>query len=437
MQPPSIDELEIEFGTAILSDLTGQSLTRNRQPVRLFDQTKHSSEYFFRADEQGKPYIQNFQEGKRYYPITAYCQTYGVDYTAAVSELGQRYLYIADISSVKPRSRVDRPSVLPTPPVDYLSRALYQKCQSRFERNGFYVYLAKLFDPSMAHALFAIYQLGTSRRWLFEGSLATCFPQVDLEGNLRQVKVVPFHPLTGRRAKAHQPAYRLNTRLNQYEPDESEKVWFAGRSFAGSDTANLQQCYFGEHLLGEQPEKPVALVEGESTAVVCSAIWPDYIWLATGGSNGGKWNDPNRFDVLRGRKVVLWPDSGKYEDWSQKAKDLSAITASLSISRYVEENIPAGTSNVDLRDLLTWPRYTPQSGKPIFGEVLAVESSDSYPMEWDDGSQPAQKPCCELLKFPQAPLAWDSTQQLRRIRWCVIPSHLSDEVYDDWLVNKA
>jgi hypothetical protein len=65
-----IDRLEIDFGESILSNLTGQHLTRNGQPVRLFDETRHSSEAFFRNDGKGKPYIQDWQQGKRRYPLT-------------------------------------------------------------------------------------------------------------------------------------------------------------------------------------------------------------------------------------------------------------------------------------------------------------------------------------------------------------------------------
>lgn len=45
----------------------------------------------------------------------------------------------------------------------------------------------------------------------------------------------------------------------------------------------LPQCLFGEHLLKKYPNKTVALVESEKTAIICSALMPDYIWLATGG----------------------------------------------------------------------------------------------------------------------------------------------------------
>lgn len=383
MQTTIVDDLETDFGTAILSALTGQYLTRNGQAVRLFDQTRHSAEYFFRSDAQGKPYVQNFAEGKRYYPLTAYCQIYNVDYATAKQELCQQYGL--DYGGIATTTRVRAtPTPLPPAPVDYLPSAVYQASQSRFERNGLYLYLTEWFDESIASQLFDQYRLGTSRRWQFKGTMATCLPQFDTAGNLRQVKVIPFHPVTGRRAKAGQDARKWNERSGQYEPDPNEKVWFAGKTLAGTTSVNLQQCYFGEHLLAEHPAKPVALVEGESTAVVCSAIWPRYIWLATGGSTGGKWYAPERFAVLAGRKVVLWPDTGKYADWYEKSQPLCSLASSLRVSRYVEENAPAGAGNIDLRDLLTWPRYTPLGGKPIFGEVLAVEASDTYPAEWDE-----------------------------------------------------
>ena len=52
---------------------------------------------------------------------------------------------------------------------------------------------------------------------------------------------------------------------------------------------DLSQCLFGEHLLARYPDKPVALVESEKTAVVCASINPDCVWLATGGK--GQLND--------------------------------------------------------------------------------------------------------------------------------------------------
>lgn len=79
----------------------------------------------------------------------------------------------------------------------------------------------------------------------------------------------------------------------------------------------LQQCLFGEHLLTKYPDKPVALVESEKTAVILSRIYPDHLWLATGGSQGIKSDE--RLTPLRGRKVLLIPDNGQYWNWKRIA----------------------------------------------------------------------------------------------------------------------
>lgn len=79
----------------------------------------------------------------------------------------------------------------------------------------------------------------------------------------------------------------------------------------------LKQCLFGEHLLAKYPDKPVALVESEKTAVILSRIYPDHLWLATGGSQGIKSDE--RLAPLHGRKVLLIPDNGQYWNWKRAA----------------------------------------------------------------------------------------------------------------------
>lgn len=79
----------------------------------------------------------------------------------------------------------------------------------------------------------------------------------------------------------------------------------------------LKQCLFGEHLLAKYPDKPVALVESEKTAVILSRIYPDTLWLATGGSQGIKSDE--RLAPLHGRKVMLIPDNGQYWNWKRAA----------------------------------------------------------------------------------------------------------------------
>lgn len=76
----------------------------------------------------------------------------------------------------------------------------------------------------------------------------------------------------------------------------------------------LAQCLYGEHLLERYPDKPVALVESEKTAVICACLHPGCIWLATGGK--GQLND--RVEVLAGRRVIAFPDVDGYDTWCRR-----------------------------------------------------------------------------------------------------------------------
>lgn len=108
----------------------------------------------------------------------------------------------------------------------------------------------------------------------------------------------------------------------------------------------LKQCLFGEHLLTKYPDKPVALVESEKTAVIMSRIYPDHLWLATGGSQGIKSDE--RLVPLRGRKVLLIPDNGQYWNWKRTADKYGWL-----ISDALEKDAPFdGADVLDIVELL-------------------------------------------------------------------------------------
>ena len=87
------------------------------------------------------------------------------------------------------------------------------------------------------------------------------------------------------------------------------------------DDWTLSQCLFGEHLLPLCPDLPVALVEAEKTAMIYSAVFPEFLWLATGGF--GQFND--RVKVLLCRQVIAFPDLGAYDRW-RKGKEFKAVS---------------------------------------------------------------------------------------------------------------
>lgn len=127
--------------------------------------------------------------------------------------------------------------------------------------------------------------------------------QIDHEGVVRAGKVMSYRS-DGHRDKSDQWGVTWAHKHPQLK-----------HLFNGEE---LQQCLFGEHLLKQYPDKPVALVESEKTAVVMSRFIPEYVWLATGGSQGIKSNE--RLAPLVGRKVLLIPDNGQYYAWKRAAE---------------------------------------------------------------------------------------------------------------------
>ena len=127
--------------------------------------------------------------------------------------------------------------------------------------------------------------------------------QIDRDGVVRAGKVMSYRP-DGHRDKSDQWGVTWAHKHPQLK-----------KAFKGEE---LQQCLFGEHLLTSNPNKPVALVESEKTALAMSRFIPEYVWLATGGSQGIKSNE--RLAPLVGRNVFLVPDNGQYYSWLRAAE---------------------------------------------------------------------------------------------------------------------
>jgi hypothetical protein len=98
--------------------------------------------------------------------------------------------------------------------------------------------------------------------------------------------------------------------------------------------------------------KPVALVESEKTAIIAAALWPDFIWLATGSLTG---LTLERCESLQGRKIILFPDAGAYQQWQQKAAQLNKhLEIKIKVSNWLEQHIKQADleQGTDLADCL-------------------------------------------------------------------------------------
>lgn len=163
------------------------------------------------------------------------------------------------------------------------------------------------------------------------------FWQIDRQGRVRTGKVMKYDPDTGHRIK-----------------DGGGVNWIHAimkRQKLLPDDYNLVQCLFGEHLLKMYPNKVVALVESEKTAVICSGIFPNYVWLATGGKSQ---LSIDKLEVLQGRTVIMFPDADGYKEWSDRAREIGAVGCKVVVSDLLEKNATAEdkTEKIDIADWL-------------------------------------------------------------------------------------
>ncbi len=156
------------------------------------------------------------------------------------------------------------------------------------------------------------YKVGTSKYW----NGATVFWQTDNQNRVRTGKIMFYNAETGKRIK---------------EP-YNHVTWV--HSVLHKGDYNLKQCFFGEHLLSEDKNRPVALVESEKTALIASYYLPQFLWIASGGKNGCF--NANSLSVLAGRSVVLFPDLGATDYWQSKISLMKSYGIDVQLFDYLE-----------------------------------------------------------------------------------------------------
>ncbi|MDB2588504.1 DUF6371 domain-containing protein [Bacteroidia bacterium] len=187
-------------------------------------------------------------------------------------------------------------------PVSFINYEDFESTLDNYSENKFIQYLLDNFNEEQVKEAIEKYFIGTlNRPW--NGS--TVFWQIDIKGRVKAGKIMLYDSGTGKRVK---------------EP-HSHLSWYHSVSKSKYSDFNIEQCLFGEHLLSDK-SKPVAVVESEKTAVICSIAFPKHIWLATGGISNLKEQNCKNLD---GRRVILYPDSDAVEDWSNKLKGISSL----------------------------------------------------------------------------------------------------------------
>jgi hypothetical protein len=191
-----------------------------------------------------------------------------------------------------------------------IEQDLFLQSLRETSENNFISFLEKALNKEAVIWLKNKYQIGTSKKW--KG--ATIFWQIDQNNNVRTGKLMLYNKDTGKRSKIN---------------------WV--HSVLKIEDYNLKQCLFGLHLLNSDKTKAIAVVESEKTAIIASIAFPEFIWMATGGLTNLK---SDVIQPLANRKVILFPDAGCYNKWSEKIKDLPK-NIQFHMSELVEEKSSA------------------------------------------------------------------------------------------------
>lgn len=224
-------------------------------------------------------------------------------------------------------------------PISSIPSIMLERSLNNYSRNTFVNYLMSLFGKEETTRLIRQYFIGTPEDEYF----STTFWQVDLSGTIRTGKSLRYELISEEETfiginckmiKSGLPTFEwMHTRYKKY-----------GLTF--------KQCLFGEHLLHETT-KPIAIVEGEKTAIIASRYLPQYIWLASGGAD---YLTVSKCSVLRDRTVVLFPRICNYDTWNEKKNLLSRLmpytSFNISETLYKEATYEMREADSDIADYL-------------------------------------------------------------------------------------
>ncbi|MEQ3501154.1 DUF6371 domain-containing protein [Tenacibaculum sp. SSH1-16] len=211
--------------------------------------------------------------------------------------------------------------------ISYIDESLVIESLNK-QKNNFIFFLEKLLGKKETTYLKNLYKIGTSDHW----QNSTVFWQIDEKLKVRSGKIMLYNKNSGKRVKT---PYNY---INWIHKTEKLKNY------------NLKQCLFGLHLINQNKNLPIGIVESEKTAIIASVYIDQFIWLACGSVNNLNYENTK---ALKGRNVVLFPDLNCFDLWSKKIKHLFPL-ANYRVSDVLEKNssIEEKKSGYDLADYL-------------------------------------------------------------------------------------
>lgn len=140
-----------------------------------------------------------------------------------------------------------------------------------------------------------------------------------------------------------------DAKMMAYKPDGHRLQWgnfmrnVCEKRKVGPQLQSTDKVLFGLHLTARYPDRTVCIVESEKTALVCACMYPEYVWLATGGC--GNLKRALLMPILH-RTIIIFPDSGKYDKWTEAMK-LSGVK-----KYHVIDLLEGYEDNTDIADII-------------------------------------------------------------------------------------
>lgn len=193
---------------------------------------------------------------------------------------------------------------------DFIAPEHLKATLRNYDRNAFVQFLFDLF-PDCAEEIEAVLKM------YFVGSYEDycSFPQIDRLNRICKAKLIRFDRRSGKRLKG--------------DYDTSSLV----RKLKLKEDFNYKQIFFGEHLLSKYPNKPIAIVEAEKTAIIASLYFSEFVWL---GSNSKTWLKTERLQRLGQRQIILYPDADGFKLWQEIATDAQRQGLTVKVSSLIE-----------------------------------------------------------------------------------------------------
>lgn len=182
------------------------------------------------------------------------------------------------------------------------------------------------------------------------------FFQIDTQGNIRTGKGMGYDP------DAHR----------------NGRLYWMHKEKGNNPDYRLKQCFFGTHLVKPDTAE-LWLFESEKTALIVSALLRKrgcheiYLPLACGGCGGlnptpENKNDPwHALQVLKGKRVILFPDNGKFTEWYAKGLQLKGFCSAVRIASLLEPW---------MHPLAVTPKWGIKKGCDVADIILSTVAND-------------------------------------------------------------